>query len=101
MTGGPSYWKFDSSLVDDENYVLAINQKIPEWLGEFEEVTDKRVLWDLIKYRVRQFSMLKKKAHKRRQELVQIEISLRLAEERLAIDPSEPNLEIFEDLKMK
>ena len=35
QTRGPSYWKFNSSLVDDENYVLAINQKIPEWLGEF------------------------------------------------------------------
>ena len=46
QTRGPSYWKFNSSLVDDENYVSAINQKIPEWLGEFEEVIDKRVLWD-------------------------------------------------------
>ena len=43
----------------------------------------------------------KEKAHKRWQGLVQIEISLRQAEERLAIDPSEPNLEILEDLKMK
>ena len=41
---GPSYWKFNSSLVDDENYVLAINQKVPEWLEEFKEVIDKRVL---------------------------------------------------------
>ena len=100
---GPSYWKFNSSLIDDENYVIAINQKIPEWLGEFKEVIDKRVLWDLIKYRVRQFTMhyAKEKAHKRRQELVQIEISLRQAEERLAIDPSEPNLVILEDLKIK
>ena len=90
-------------MIDDENYVIAINQKIPEWLGEFKEVIDNRVLWDLIKYRVRQFTMhyAKEKAHKRRQELVQIEISLRQAEERLAIDPSEPNLEILEDLKMK
>ena len=54
---GPSYWKFNSSSVDDENYVLAINQKIPEWLEEFKEVIDKRVLWDLIKYHVRQFTM--------------------------------------------
>ena len=44
QTRGPSYWKFNSSLVDDENYVLAINQKIPEWLEEFKEVIDKRVL---------------------------------------------------------
>ena len=43
----------------------------------------------------------KEKAHKRRQELMQIEISLRQAEERLATDTSEPNLEILEDLKMK
>ncbi len=56
QTRSPSYWKFNSSLVDDENYVLAINQKIPEWLEEFKEVIDKRVLWDLIKYRVRQFT---------------------------------------------
>ena len=90
-------------MVDDENYVLAINQKIPEWLEEFKEVTDKRVLWDLIKYRVRQFPMrcAKEKARKRRQELLQIETSLRQAEERLVTDPSEPNLEILEDLKTK
>ena len=43
----------------------------------------------------------KGKAHKRRQELVQTEMSLRQAEERLAIDTSEPNLAILEDLKMK
>ena len=32
---------------------------------------------------------------------MQIEISLRQAEEKLATDPSEPNLEILENLKMK
>ena len=30
--------------------VLAFNQQIPEWLEEFKEVIDKRVLWGLIKY---------------------------------------------------
>ena len=34
-----------------------LNQKIPEWQKEFNEVLDKRVLWDLIKYRVRQFTI--------------------------------------------
>ena len=37
---GPSYWKFNSSLVNDENYVLAVIQKLPEWLEEFKEVED-------------------------------------------------------------
>ena len=43
----------------------------------------------------------KEKTHKRRQDLVQIELSSRQAEGRLAIDPSEQNLKIIEDLKMK
>ena len=63
---GPSYWKFNSSLVNDDYYVSMINQKIPEWQKEFNEVLDKRVLWDLIKYRVRQFTIkyAKEKAKK-------------------------------------
>ena len=54
---GPSYWKINSSLMKDEDHVSAITEKFPEWLTEFNEVTDKRVLWDLIKYRVRQFTI--------------------------------------------
>ena len=69
---GSSYWKFNSSLTEAENYVSAINAKIPEWLEEFNEVTDKRVLWELIKYRVRQFTIKygKEKAQNKRQDLV-------------------------------
>ena len=39
---GPSFWKINSSLMEDEHYVSAINEKIPEWLAEFNEVTDKK-----------------------------------------------------------
>ena len=41
-------------LLNDENFVLLINQSVPLWLDEFKEVIDKRVLLDLIKYRIRQ-----------------------------------------------
>ena len=63
---GPSYWKFNSSLVNDDYYISMLNQKIPEWQKEFNEVLDKRVLWDLIKYHVRQFTIeyAKEKAKK-------------------------------------
>ena len=47
---GPSYWKFNASLIEDENYVTLMNEKIPEWIKEFEDVNNKRVLWDLVKY---------------------------------------------------
>ena len=61
QTRCPSYWEFNSSLVDDENYVFAINQKIPEWLGGFKEVIDERILWDLIKHHNLQCITLKKR----------------------------------------
>ena len=99
MMCGPSYWKFNSSLIEGEDYISTINEKIQEWLVEFKEVTDKRVLWDLIKYHVRQFTMKysKEKAKKRKQQLVEIETSLKEAEEALTIDPSTLNFQNLEN----
>ena len=54
---GPSHWYFNSSLLDDENYVGLISSKYDEWLNEFKEVHDKRLLWDLVKYRIRQITI--------------------------------------------
>ena len=100
---GLSYWKFNSSLIEDENYTSAVENKIPEWLEEFKDVTDKRVLWDLIKYCVRKFTMKysKEKAFIRKQELLQIEASLKQAEETVITDLSTLNLEKLEKLKIK
>ena len=89
--------------MEDEDYVSAINEKIPEWLAEFNEVTDKMVLWDLIKYRVRQFTIKysKDKAKKRKQKLVEIETSIEEAEEALRMNSSTSNRENLEKLKME
>ena len=54
---GPSFWKFNASLIDDDDFVTLINESVPMWLKEFDEVTDKRLLWDLIKYRIKQVSI--------------------------------------------
>ena len=72
---GPSYWKFNSSLLEDSSYVEFISLKYSEWLDEFKEVTDKRVLWDLVKYRVRSCTMKysKGKARERRARLAEAE----------------------------
>ena len=63
--GGPSYWKLNSSLLDDENLVSLINTKYPEWRNEFSEVQDPRLFWALMKYKIRQesinYSKLKEK----------------------------------------
>ena len=56
-----SFSKFNASLLDDENFVVLINQSGPIWLDEFKEVTDKRVLWGLMKYKMRQVTIKYKK----------------------------------------
>ena len=38
---GPSYWKFNASLLDDPKYVSLINDNIPVWRRKFVEVNDK------------------------------------------------------------
>ena len=53
---GPSFWKFNAS-VTDYDFDTLINESVPMWLSEFDEVTDKRMLWDRIKYRIRQVSI--------------------------------------------
>ena len=49
---GPPYWKFNSSLLEDASYIQQIS-KYPDCLDECKDFNDKRVLWDLIKYRIR------------------------------------------------
>lgn len=45
-------WKFNSNLVPSSpNYLLTT--EYVNCLEEFEEVQDNRVLWDLIKYKIR------------------------------------------------
>ena len=90
---GPSFWKFNASLVDDEDFVTLINESMPKWLDEFSSVIDKRLLWDLIKYRIRQVAIncSKEKARQRRKKLSDIEASLRTSEERCNELPSARN----------
>ena len=89
--------------MDDEDFVTLINESVPKWLDEFSSVIDKRLLWDLIKYRIRQVAMKysKEKARHRRKKLSDIEASLRTCEERCNELPSARNQEELEMLQME
>ena len=89
--------------MDDEDFVTLINESVPKWLDEFSSVMHKRLLWDLIKYRVRQVAMKysKEKARQRRKKNSDIEASLRTCEERCNELPSAGNQEELEMLQME
>ena len=47
-------WKMNVSLLDDEEYLNYLSVNIPKWKSEGEkELSDKRYVWDWIKYNIR------------------------------------------------
>ena len=43
---GPSFWKFNSSLLEDEDYIKLVTYKYSDWLEERKDLQDPSVLWD-------------------------------------------------------
>ena len=87
---GRAYWKFNSSLKNDEKYAKRLEDNYKLWLTEYEsEVKDKRLLWDLVKYRIRLFtiSYCKQKSKER----CDVELKLKTELEKLDQELSETN----------
>ena len=68
---GPSYWKFNSSLLEDEEYISIITEKYSDWLED-------GLLWDFIKYKIRYETITysKQKARIRRANLSDLETKI-------------------------
>ena len=98
---GPSFWKFNSTLVNDSDYRFLLDENIKNWLEEFKEVVDKRVLWDLLKYKIRQLMIKysKEKAHSRKAKIKDLEEKLQNCTKNCENDPSKENIEELECLQ--
>ena len=85
------------------NYAALLTKSLPAWLAEFSAVTDKRVLWDLIKYRIIQFPIKynKEKAREKRERVSKIEKMLQTCEEQCSKCPSDENFEQLENLQIE
>ena len=63
---GPGLWKMNCSLLDDEEYVNDIPEKIPIWLVKGrEELSDSRSIWDWLKYNIRAHTIQQSKRRAR------------------------------------
>ena len=73
------------------------------WLKEFDEVTDKRLLWELTKYRIRQASIKYSKENtlKKRKKISHLETAVRICKEKRYESPAFENTEKLEMLKME
>ena len=75
---GPGFWKFNSALLSEVDYVNAIKSTIAETASEYEsdEEVDEVLLWEMIKLKIRDASMkyskVKMKNYKMKNEEVNI-----------------------------
>ena len=88
-------------MLEDPEYINPIKNNVPSWLVEFSEVLDKGLLWDLIKYKIRQVTLKysKTKARERRSRLWEIENKLKERQEIFDTFPTESNAIQLETIK--
>ena len=70
---GPGYWRFNNSLLSDNEYIALLRSKIPKFGEKYKEVEDKGLFWEMVKMEIRgltvQFSKLKAKCNRDEEKL--------------------------------
>ena len=66
---GPGFWKFNNSLLENEEFVTKLKFLILTAKEKYREVIDKRLFWEMIKMEIRTFSIrfAKRKAKEKRE----------------------------------
>ena len=67
---GPGFWKFNNSLLEDNQYVSQLRHNLPQVKSKYQTVENLGLRWDLIKMEIRGFTVKysKIKARKQRHE---------------------------------
>ena len=97
---GPAYWKFNLSLLQDIEYTEIMKLNIEQWKKDIK-CTDTRVLWEYLKYKVRNFtiSYSKGKARSRHENAKQLEEKVNELEKKLTSNSSSELLEELQEAK--
>ena len=53
---GPGFWKFNSLLMRDNDYVKLKN-KLYRWTEKYEYFNDKNMKWEILKYKIKKFTI--------------------------------------------
>ena len=99
---GPSYWKFNNSLLHDGEFVLAMQQEIIKLKNNREaELADPRVWWEYMKYSIRKFcqNYSKKAAKEISRQIKELERKPNTFSALLADNPCNETLNNFESAK--
>ena len=53
----PGFWKFNNSLLDDEDFTSASRESLPDFKDKYADLDDLGLKWDLIKMEIRGFTI--------------------------------------------
>lgn len=101
---GPSYWKFNNSLLQDKDFIDGMNRMIENHAYDFINDTDYQTVWELLKCEIRDYAMqyAQKKSVERRNGIVLLYAELNDLDARLANDPDNCGMQCErENLKLK
>lgn len=99
---GPAYWRFNNSLLQDEQFVTKMKEIIPKVL-EQTNVYSARERWDLLKYEIKRESikLSKVKAKKQRERITELEKKIKIMEIQLGVQSEEGILKELEIAKLE
>lgn len=88
ITHGPSYWKFNNSLLDDDKYIAYLKQELRKLQSDINQCFPEegaRIKWDFLKYKIRSITMSysKQKAREFREDIQYLEQEIKNIEEQL------------------
>ena len=93
---GNRFWKLNCSLLNDKNYVSEISELIPAWGKEHSPIEDKQILWNILKYEIKIFSIRYSSNKKRNTKSKQNEFLIKLSELELKLDQN-PSPQLITD----
>ena len=64
---GPGFLKFNTTLLEDEVFIAALQENLPKFKEKYSDLTDSSLKWDLIKMEIRGFTV---KYSKRKAKIV-------------------------------
>ena len=96
---GRGYWKFSSSLLENNQFVFDMKNKINEISSAFKDFDDPRVNWEYLKFKMRQFSRFTAKQFSKSRKEAREKLELKIENFEKNENPSQDEFADYEKAK--
>ena len=98
---GPSFWRFNASLLRDNEYVNKVKECYGMAVEKYKEIENLGLKWDLVKMEMRSFTVCfsKTKARLNRDKIKETVIEVNQLEKEISINPTKESLDKYNNGK--